>query len=113
MAKKKTKNTLTNYILPSNNEKLEMITHQKKLELMEQIVKSIEYAIVNNLPFVEVFQFENSDFVIEISDKDFLSNINNIFKHYMKHEVYEYCPRVIKLQNVLKKQVEHIINNEK
>lgn len=71
--------------------------------MMENVVSSIEYAIENKLPIIEVFQFKNSQFVVTISEKEFVSNLDNIFQCYMQGEVYELCPRVVKLQNILKR----------
>ncbi len=70
--------------------------------MMEHIATAIEFAVLNNLPLVEVFQFKNSDFVITVFEKDYLSNIDNIYDYYMKQEVYENCPRIIKLRQTLK-----------
>jgi hypothetical protein len=110
MAKKKTtKTNSTNYVLPSDNKELLNFTQKFKIEMMEQVVNSIEYALKNKLSFVEVFQFKNSDFVITLSEKDYLTNLNNIFDYYLKNEVYEYCPRVAELQKSLKSK----LNDEK
>lgn len=102
MAKKK--NTTidpVNYVLPSDNQELENFAEKFKVEMMEQVVNSIEYAIKHRLNVVEVFQFKNSDFVITLAEKDYLTNLNNIFNYYLQNEVYEYCPRVAKLQQTI------------
>lgn len=72
--------------------------------MMEHVAEAIEYAVINRLPLVEVFQFKNSDFVITVFEKDYLSNIDNIYDYYMKQEVYECCPRIIKLRKTLKEK---------
>jgi hypothetical protein len=114
MAKKTNKSsTLPIYVLPSDNKELQSFAIENKLDMMEQVILSIEFAVRWNLPLVEVFQFKNSDFVITISEKDFLVNLDNILTHYMKSETYEYCPRIVKLQNTIKQQIGQIINNEK
>lgn len=100
--KKNTKNVLSNYILPSDNKELQSFASKNKISMMEQIVNSIEYALENNLDLIEVFQFKNSNFVITLSTKDYLINLDNIFSYYMKSESYEYCSKVIQLQNYLK-----------
>lgn len=91
------------YVLPSINEELEKFVSKYKLDIMEQVVSSIEYAIEYKLPITEVFQFKNSQFVVTISEKEFEPNLDNIYKHYMEDEIYELCPRVIRLQNLLKR----------
>ncbi len=90
-----------NYVLPAGNSDLQSFCQKFRVDMMEQTVSSIEYAIKNKLSHVEVFQFKNSDFVITLSDKDYLSNLDNIYKYYMDHEVYENCLRVSQLQKTL------------
>ena len=80
--------------------------------MMEQVVKIIDFAVVHNLPFIEVFQFKNSDFVITLSEKDYLTNIENVFAYYMEKEAYEHCPKVVQLRETLK-QKSGRINDEK
>ena len=113
MAKKKTKISTANYVLPSNYKDLELETRQHKLKLMTHVVNVIEYAVHHNLTNIKVFEFKDSDFVIEISDKEYLSNLNNIYEYYIKCENYESCSKVSKLQNIIKSQTGHIINYEK
>ena len=72
--------------------------------MMEQVVEIIEFAVAHDLPLIEVFQFKNSDFVITLSEKDYLTNLENIYLYYMKNEKYEYCSRVVKLRKVLQEK---------
>ena len=72
--------------------------------MMEHVVDSIERAVKENLPLVEVFQFKNSDFVITLSDKDYLTNLENIFAYYLECERYEHCDRLVRLQKTLKEK---------
>jgi hypothetical protein len=92
------------YVLPSDNKDLQSFSQKFKVDMMEQIVGSIEYAVEHDLPLIEVFQFKNSDFVITLSEKDYLPNIENIYSYYMKNEAYENCSRVVKLQQTLKEK---------
>lgn len=89
------------YILPSDNADQLAFVKKYKLDMMEQVLNSIEIGVSNNLPGVEVFQFKNSDFVITVASKDYLSNLDNIYDYYMKEEAYEYCPRVVSLKKLL------------
>lgn len=73
---------------------------------MEQIVSSVEYALLNNLSLIEIFQFRNSDFVITLSEKDYLTNIDHIYNYYLTSEKYELCDRVVRLQKLLKEKSE-------
>jgi len=90
------------YVLPSDNTELQSFSQKFKLDMMEQIVSSIEFAVQHKLNFIEVFQFKNSDFVITLQEKDYLTNLDNVYSYYMEKEAYEFCPRVIKLQKTLK-----------
>lgn len=110
MAKKKVGITKENpiYVLPSANEELEIFVNKYRVDMMEQVVSAIEYALENKLSMIEIFQFKNSHFVVTISEREFDSNLENIYKTYMKDEVYELCPRVIRLRELLKRT-----NNEK
>lgn len=95
-------------ILPSDNKIMEAYIKRNKTRLTEKALSSIEYAIHNNLSHVEVFNFHNSDFIITISEQDYLHNVNHIYKFYLETEQYELCPRVIELQKLLKN-----VNDEK
>lgn len=88
--------------LPSDNKEMEIFIKKNTTHLTEQTITSIEFAINNKLPMIEVFKFNNSDFVITISKKDFLVNVDHIYDFYLQTENYELCSRVVKLQNVLK-----------
>lgn len=102
MAKKTNQELPPHYVLPSDNTELQSFSKKFKIDMMEQVVGSIEFAILNQLPLVEVFQFKNSDFVITLSAKDYLNNLDNIYCYYMKREAYEHCPRVVRLLSTLK-----------
>ena len=104
MAKRNSSNPPNHYVLPSGNQELQTFSRKFKVDMMEHVADAVEYAITNNLPLVEVFQFKNSDFVITVFEKDYLSNIDNIYDYYMKQEVYECCPRIIKLRQTLKEK---------
>ena len=107
--KKNTKISPPTYILPSENKELQSFSKRFKLHMLEQVVDTIEFAIENDLPLVEVFQFKNSDFVITLSEKDYLTNLDNVYSYYIQREAYEHCSRVVKLLKTIKeKSVKHI-----
>ena len=112
MAKKNIKSLSPHYVLPADNNELEIFARKFKPSLMDQVVKSIEFAVNNDLPSVEVFQFKDSDFVITIMQKDFLNNLDNVYSFYIKNESYEKCPRVVTLQQTLKKLPVLISSND-
>lgn len=109
--KKVTKQIVANDVLmlPSDNSEMEKFIQKNKTYLTEQALTSIEFAVSNNLPYVEVFKFNNSDFVITIPATDFLLNVDHIYNWYLESENYELCPRAVKLQAVLK----NLKSNEK
>lgn len=96
------------YILPSPNDEMRDFINKFKVDMMEHIVDSIKFALDHKLPIVEVFQFKNSPFVVTITEKEFESNLDHIRKFYKEQEIYELCPRVEQLQELLKRK-----NNEK
>lgn len=72
--------------------------------MMEHIVSSIQFAVEHKLPIVEVFQFKNSPFVVTIAKKEFEPNLEHINKFYMEHELYELCPKIEGLRQLLKRK---------
>jgi hypothetical protein len=88
--------------LPKDNSELRSFIKNNLTALTEQALSSIEFAVEHNLPLVEVFRFNNSDFVITISEKQFLENVNHIYNLYLESENYELCDRAVRLQSVLK-----------
>ena len=102
--KKKTANMNENelYLLPSPNDEMRVFVGKFKVDMMEHVVSSIKFAVENKLPIVEVFQFRNSPFVITIAEKEFGINLEHINQFYKEHEIYELCPRVEALREILK-----------
>jgi len=96
------------YVLPSNNAELQAFVNKYKIDMTEQVVSSIDFAVTHRLPIIEVFQFKDSKFVVTISSPEFEVNLETIYKFYLESEHYELCGRVAKLQKKLKK-----IPNEK
>ena len=103
MARKKKHDgpVLQEYLLPSADIALRKFITDKKVDMMQQAIASIEYAINNNLSVVEIFQFTGSDFVVMLSDKDFLPNLEHIYDYYLINEMYEFCERVLGLKKRL------------
>jgi len=92
------------YVIPSDNKELQFFAKKFKFDMMEQVINTITFAVEHNLPFIEVFQFKNSDFVITLSEKDYLTNLDNVYSYYIGREAYEYCPRIVQLQKILKEK---------
>lgn len=106
MAASDNKDPFEKYILPSDYSELQSFSRKFKTDMMEHVVDSIQTAVLDGLTFVEVFQFKNSDFVITLSDKDYLTNLDNIFIHFLKNENYEYCDKLIRLQKTIRERSE-------
>lgn len=94
------------YILPSPNDEMRKFVAKFKVDMMEHVVSSIEFAIENKLPIVEVFQFKNSPFVVTINVGEFEPNLFHIRKYFMDHEMYELCKKVDTLCETLKRKNE-------
>ena len=103
---RKNNNLVEKYVLPSEHSELEVFSKEFKIDMMEHILNSIDLAVKENLPLIEIFQFKNSDFVITLSDKDYLTNLENIYSYFLEHEKYEYCNKLIQLQKTLKEKSE-------
>jgi hypothetical protein len=99
-------NTNESYVLPSPSEDMRKFVAKFKIDMMEHIVASIKFAVDNKLPIVEVFQFSGSPFVVTIAEKEFDPNLAHIEKFYTENEMYELCPRVEQLRNLIKKKTD-------
>jgi hypothetical protein len=98
------KHSYDKYILPSKYAELTSFSKKFKSEMMEHVLDSLEVAIAQELPIVEVFQFKNSDFVITLSDGDYLTNLENLYSYFLENEGYENCDRLVRLQKTIKEK---------
>jgi hypothetical protein len=89
------------YVLPSDNTQLESFIEKYKVNMTEQVISSIEFALKHELPIIEVFQFKGSKFVVTLSPADFDINLENIYQFYLEKEHYELCQRIVKLREKL------------
>lgn len=103
MGKKKCNVENELYILPSANEEMKTFAKNFKVDMMEHVVKSIQFAVDNKLNIAEVFQFKNSSFVVTISENEFESNLENINQYYMDNNLYELCQKI----DVLRKRIKY------
>lgn len=72
-----------------------------KTELTQQVVMAVEFALKNNLSNVEVFNFSETDFIVVMCVSTFKENLENIYDYYIDSEQYEFCDRVLKLQQII------------
>lgn len=105
MRKKKAVIVNETYIIPSSNDEMRSFVKKFKVDMMENVVSSIKFAIENKLQIVEVFQFKNSPFVVTINENEFIPNLSHIRKYYSDNEMFELCPRIEKLLEILKRKM--------
>lgn len=105
MAVRKKKITGENepYVLPTDMKELNSFISNYKVDMTEQVVSSIEFALKNKLPIIEIFQFKGTNYVVTMMADEFKLNLNNIYKFYLQKEHYELCNRIIKLINKIEK----------
>jgi len=101
------------YVLPSNFDEMERFIDSHKIEMTEQVVSSIEYALNKKLSFVEVFSFKNSDFVITIPIESFRENLKNVFNYYIDTENYELCVRIKSIETMLEKALKKNLHEKR
>ena len=110
---KKIKSSYIPYLLPSDFEEMDIFIKNNKTLMTEQVVSSIEYAVENKLPIIEVFKFKKSDFVITLSYDNFKNNLENFYNYYISIEKYELCARIKKLEDKLNAVSYKLITHEK
>lgn len=84
-------------ILPSDDEQLQAYIKNHRLVLLENVIESINHSIDKSLSVVEVFKFENSDFIVTLDRKNFLCNIKEIYDYCIENEHYELCNKIKKI----------------
>jgi len=101
------------YTLPCNFNEMNKFIEINKIQMMEHVVSSIEYAINKKLNFVEVFNFKNSDFVVTLPISQFKENLENVYNYYIEREHYELCIRVKSVENKLNSILDKITHEKK
>jgi Tol biopolymer transport system component len=99
------------YILPSEFKEMDNFISNNKIQLTEQVLASIEYALEKKLKLIDVFKFKNSDFVISLTQDIFKQNLENVYDYYIATEKYELCARVKKIEATLNNTVSYTINS--
>ena len=90
------------YILPSAMDDMKIFIDKFKIDMMQNVISQIKFAVENDLKIIGVFQFSDSSFVITLAENEFMSNVEHIHKFYKDNEIYELCPNVEKLFQILK-----------
>jgi len=101
------------YTLPSNFNEMNKFIEVNKIQLMEHIVASIEYAIDKKLSFVELFSFNDSDFVVTLPKDQFKENLENVYQYYIEKEHYELCIRVKNVEQKLNSALNKLTHEKK
>lgn len=91
--------------LPSEFDFLDNYILENKQLMLNHIIKSIKYAVENELTFIDLFSFKDSNFAISIEESEYLKNVDHIYDIYIKEELYELCQEVVNLQKLLKKHI--------
>ena len=91
MTKKRGRKKLEKFCLPSNDIILDQYIQTHKTEIQNHVLGCLEYAIKKDMDSVEVFQFHESPYTVNIPRDDFEENIQLIFDSFMNDEIYEHC----------------------
>lgn len=89
--------------LPKNNTDMEEFVLKNKQTMYNSVVANIEAAINNRWGAVEVFSFEESNFVVVINRADFKENLQNAFDYSLENEHFEICAKAKKVIDKLDK----------
>ena len=82
---------------------MEEFVLKNKQIMYKSIVTNIEAAINNRWGAVEVFSFEESNFVVVINRADFKENLQNAFDYSLENEHFEICAKAKKVIDKLDK----------
>jgi hypothetical protein len=100
---KKSGRDITVLELPKDNTDMEEFVLKNKQIMYDSIVKNIETAVNKRWGAVEVFSFEESNFVVVINRKDFKENLQNAFEFSLENEHFEICAKAKKIIDKLEK----------
>lgn len=100
---RKSKSDITVLELPKNNADMEYYLLNNKIKIYDSIVSNIETAINKRWGGVEVFKFQETNFVVVINRRDFKENLQNAFDFGLENEHFEMCARTKKILDKLEK----------
>tara|TARA_B110000495_G_C22792450_1_gene463156 strand:- start:35 stop:340 length:306 start_codon:yes stop_codon:yes gene_type:complete len=92
----------TNIItIPSTNDELDADLVKNKDKYIDFIYGAFERLLnLDILPeHVKIFNFKETDLQVIIRQTNYISNIDNLLKHYITKEEYEKCNTLNKLKN--------------
>ena len=73
---------------------MELYVNKNRYHLMQVVVDNIEFAMDNNRPAAEPFQFKNAPYVVLICQNDFRENLEHVFDVSIKDEKFEMCAKI-------------------
>jgi hypothetical protein len=76
---------------------------KNKTKIYHYIVSNIETAINKRWSAVEIFKFEETNFVVIINRRDFKENLQNAFDFSLENEHFEICAKAKKVLDKLEK----------
>jgi hypothetical protein len=87
--------------IPSTNGELDADLAKNKDKYIDFIYDELEKLLtIDPLPeHVKIFNFEETDLQVIIRQANYVSNIDNLLKHYITKEEYEKCNTLYKLKN--------------
>jgi hypothetical protein len=87
--------------IPSTNDELDADLSKNKDEYINFIYGEFErFKTLKTIPeHVKIFNFKETDLQVIIREANYISNIDNLLKHYITKEEYEKCNTLNKLKN--------------
>jgi len=89
--------------LPKRDDEMENYVLKNKTKIYHYIVSNIETAINKRWSAVEIFKFEETNFVVIINRRDFKENLQNAFDFSLENEHFEICAKAKKVLDKLEK----------
>jgi hypothetical protein len=87
--------------LPTGSLAMEYYLDKYRRDINDTLIDSFDYAVKKRFGGIELFCFENSNYIIIVNDKDFRDNIQNIFDYSLKNEDYDICAKAKKVMELL------------
>lgn len=100
-------------ILPKSFHEMEEYIKSNKKELVHVLIDGIEAAVDNNLKNIELFKFEKSGFIVVISNKEFLKNLENAMAQLNKKRDQVYITKINRLIDIITGRSKHVKKEKK
>jgi hypothetical protein len=107
MAKPKKKKTT----LPCKFDELDKHIQMNKEEMRQYIIGEIEKAVRDKHETIELFNFDESQYVVILHQSEYLSNLQFFLEYYIGTEEYEKCVKPKELIRLIKLNTEKVKTN--